>query len=204
MHWLNWKSFLVIVAIGIVIGTLFFTQHIAEKIALEEKQKVLLWVDAQKTLLNSTDSLSLNLAAKISAENDDIPIIETNEKDSLTKNYLNLDSFAVAQNPQYLQEKLVEFKQLHAPLELVLSDSPYIANKYYYGESMLQKEARYYPIIQLLVVAIFILVLALAQRQQFKSTQNQLWAGLAKETAHQLGTPITSLKGWLEVLQTEP
>ncbi len=96
------------------------------------------------------------------------------------------------------------FKKLHQPIRLVLSDTPLIANLYYYGESRLQQEVRYYPIVQLIIVSLFIAVVVIAQRSSYRSTQNQLWAGMAKETAHQLGTPVTSLQGWVEMLkQTE-
>ena len=83
----------------------------------------------------------------------------------------------------------------------MISTSPYTANKYYYGESILLKEVRYYPIVQLLIVALFIIVVIIAQRLSYQSTQNQVWAGMAKETAHQLGTPVTSLQGWVEMLK---
>src|SRR5207253_7028649 len=75
---------------------------------------------------------------------------------------------------------------------------------YYYGESRLQKEVRYYPIVQLIIIALFIIITVVAQRSGFQNTQNQVWAGLAKETAHQLGTPVTSLEGWVEVLRDIP
>ena len=200
-QWINWRSFLALIAILIVSGTIFYSNYLSKKIAREEKQKVELWVAAQRTILNSTAETDLTLASRISTENDDIPIIETNEKDSITNNYLNIDSADIAANKNFLIEKLEEFKQLHPPIELVISTRPYLANRYYYGESKLQKEVRYYPIIQLLIVGLFIFITATAQKSRFQNTQNQVWAGLAKETAHQLGTPVTSLEGWVEVLR---
>jgi signal transduction histidine kinase len=68
----------------------------------------------------------------------------------------------------------------------------------------LQKEVRYYPLVQLVIIGLFIIVTIVAQRSQYQNTQNQVWAGLAKETAHQLGTPVTSLEGWVEVLRDIP
>ena len=94
-----------------------------------------------------------------------------------------------------------EFKKLHSPIVLPISEKPYIANRYYYGESDLQKQVRYYPIIQLIILFLFIVIAIIAQRSRYQNTQNQVWAGLAKETAHQLGTPVTSLEGWIEVLR---
>ncbi|HEX8332497.1 MAG TPA: HAMP domain-containing sensor histidine kinase [Segetibacter sp.] len=200
-HWLNWRTVLTLIAILIVSGTVFYSDYLSKKIAKEEKQKVEAWVEAQRTILNSTDNANLNLASRIITENDDIPIIETNEKDSITNNYLNLDSALVASDKNYLTDKLEEFKAVDTPLTIVLSESPYMANKYYYGKSQLQKEVRYYPIIQLVIIGLFILITVISQRSFYQNTQNQVWAGLAKETAHQLGTPVTSLEGWVEVLK---
>ncbi len=193
-----------LVAVLIVSGTIFYSNYLTRKIAKEETQKVEAWVEAQRTIMMATDQTSINLASKISTENDDIPIIETNEKDSITNNYLNLDSSLVKADKNYLANKLAEFKKLHQPIELVISEKPYQANRYYYGKSSLQKEVRYYPIVQLIIIGLFILITIISQRTSFQNTQNQVWAGLAKETAHQLGTPVTSLEGWVEVLRDIP
>src|SRR4051794_25859103 len=203
-HWFNWRTVLTLFAICIVSGTIFYSNYLSKKIAEDEKQKVETWVEAQRTILNATDETSLNLATRISTENDDIPIIETDEKDSITNNYLNLDSVEVKSDKNYLRKKLKDFKRLHAPLTLLISEKPKAENRYYYGESRLQKEVRYYPIIQLIIVALFIIITVIAQRSRYQNMQNQVWAGLAKETAHQLGTPVTSLEGWLEVLRDIP
>ena len=82
-----------------------------------------------------------------------------------------------------------------------ISKEPLAINRYYYGDSELLKEVRYYPIIQLIIVALFIIITLIAISTRNKSTQNQVWAGMAKETAHQLGTPLTSLQGWVEMLE---
>ncbi len=199
---LSGKTILFLIAVSIVIGTIFYSQYLAEKIAKDETHKVEIWVAAQNTILNATDQTSLELAARISSENKDIPIIETNEKDSINPyNCVNLDSAEIKNNPNYLAEKLVEFKNQNKPIVLKISDKPYTANKYYYGESMLQKEVRYYPLIQLVIVGLFIIIMLIALRTGYQSTQNRLWAGMAKETAHQLGTPVSSLKGWVEMLK---
>jgi len=203
-QWFNWRTVLTLFAICIVSGTIFYSSYLSQKIAAEEKQKVATWVEAQRTMIIATDQTSLNLATRISTENDDIPIIETNEKDSITNNYRNLDSARVKSDKNYLRKKLEDFRRLHSPIVLPLSEKPYTANRYYYGESKLQNEVRYYPIIQLIIIALFIIITIIAQRSRYQNTQNQVWAGLAKETAHQLGTPVTSLEGWIEVLREIP
>ncbi|SKA05599.1 sensor histidine kinase [Sediminibacterium ginsengisoli] len=202
--WLNWKIILVVIAIIVVSGTIFYSRYVAGKIAHEERKNVEAWVEAQRTILNSADTASINLATRISTENTQIPIIETNERDSITGNYRNLDSATVKDNPLYLREKLLQFKRYNRfPIILVLKDTPYTANHYYYGESTLLKEARLYPIVQLIIVALFITIALVAISTSYQNTQNKLWAAMAKETAHQLGTPVSSLEGWLEILKED-
>jgi signal transduction histidine kinase len=203
-QWLNWRTLLTLFAVCIVTGTIFYSNYLSKKIGFEEKQKVETWVEAQRTILNTTEQTNLNLATRISTENRDIPIIETNEKDSVTNNYLNLDSNEVKADKHYLEKKLKEFKRIHPPIVLLISEKPFAENRYYYGESRLQKEVMYYPIVQLIIIALFIIITVIAQRSRYQNTQNQVWAGLAKETAHQLGTPVTSLEGWVEVLRDIP
>src|SRR6478736_2255059 len=174
-QWLNGKTLLFIIARSIVTGTIFYSRYLSKKIADDEKRKVDLWVEAQKTIIDATDSTdqaTFNLAAKISAENKEIPIIETDENDKINPiNCVNLDSNKIKKDSNYLQKKLGEFKTQHD------------------------------PIVQLIIVGLFIIITIIAQRTAYLSTQNQLWAGMAKETAHQLGTPVSSLKGWVEVLK---
>ena len=205
-RWLNGRTLLFVIAVAIVSGTIFYSSYLAKKIAADEKQRVELWVEAQRTIADTNSAINLTLAVKISSENKDIPIIEvlSGEKDSITNNYLNLDTNKVKSDRNYLLKKLKEFKKQHEPIPLVVSENPYKVNTYYYGSSVLQREVRYYPIVQLIIVGLFLTITIIAQRTSYISTQNQVWAGLAKETAHQLGTPVSSLKGWVEVLKEIP
>lgn len=195
--WFNWRTGLAIVAIAIVTGTVFYSRFLARKIANEEREKVQLWVEASKAVLNNPD-MDLTLPNLIRNEQRSIPIIETNEKDSIIS-FINLDSAQAANDAGYLANKLRKFKAENQPLVIVLSEKPYAANKYYYGHTTLLDQVRYYPLVQLLLVGLFIVITITALTTSFRSTQNQLWAGMAKETAHQLGTPITSLQGWVEM-----
>jgi signal transduction histidine kinase len=193
----NWRSVLALLAIIIVSGTIFYSQYLAKKIAAEERQKVEQWVAASKAIVTSTD---LTLPNLIHNEQQSIPIIETNEKDSIM-GYINLDSAQAANDPDFLYKKLKKFRSENRPLEIRFSDKPYIANRYYYGHTVLLDEVRYYPLIQLCIVALFIFFALYSVTVRNKATQNQLWAGMAKETAHQLGTPVSSLEGWVEMLK---
>lgn len=189
-------------AIAIVSGTIVYSQYIAQQIAGKERLAVEAWVEAERTILNATDTVSLNLAAKIITENTTIPIIETDDKDQPTGNYINLDSTAVKEDPQYLQKQLAVVKRYSkTPIEVKLKAADSTSIRYYYGQSKLFREAQWYPIVQLMLVIMFVWIVIYSLRTRHKSGQNQLWASIAKETAHQLGTPVSSLEGWLEILK---
>ena len=196
----NWRTGLAIIAIAIISGTIFYSNYLAKKIATEERQKIEQWVEAVKDISN-TNVLPTNLSSKILVENNkDIPMIAVNEKDSIYESN-NLDSFSIQNDAGYLREKLNEFKELHAPISWVNPLDSLQTNHLYYGESSLLKEVKYYPLIQLFIVALFIIITLIAITTKHTSTQNQVWAGMAKETAHQLGTPLSSLEGWIELLR---
>jgi signal transduction histidine kinase len=183
-----------------VTGTIFYSNVIAKKIETEEHQKLSQWVEANKFIATAPQNADLKLASQIQQENADIPIIQTNELDSIIDTR-NLDSAEITSSKNYLEDKLAEFKSAHPPILLVLNTNPYVADKYYYGDSLLLKQVKYYPLIQLIIVALFIFITLYTITVRNKSTQNQVWAGMAKETAHQLGTPISSLEGWVEMLK---
>ncbi|HEY8657672.1 MAG TPA: HAMP domain-containing sensor histidine kinase [Hanamia sp.] len=196
---LNFRSVLALIAVAIVSGTIFYSNFLAKKIEVEERQKIRQWVEANKFIATAPQNVDLTLASSLQQQNADIPIIWTNENDSIIDSR-NLDS-SLTSSKSYLQKKLKEFKSGHPPVILVLNNDPYVADKYYYGDSKLLKQVRYFPIIQLLIVALYIFITFYAISVRNKSTQNQVWAGMAKETAHQLGTPISSLEGWVEMLK---
>ena len=196
---LNWRSLLALIAIIIVSATIFYSRFLARKIAEEERQKVEQWVAASKSILKNP-GMDLTLPNLIRNGQQSVPIIETNESDTIT-GYINLDSAQAANDKDYLYHKLKKFRAENAPLEIKLSDTPYLANRYYYGHTSLLDQVRYYPLVQLCIVALFIFFTLYSITIRNKATTNQLWAGMAKETAHQLGTPVSSLEGWVEMLK---
>lgn len=198
----NWRTGLAFVAICIVTGTIFYSTYLAQKIEKEEKRKVTEWVQASNLLLNPKDTSNTDLAFTIIQNNNDIPIIETNEQDSILE-YINIDSSRAAKK-DYLKSTLAKLKSLNEPIVWKDPYHPEKINRYYYGHTRLLNEVRYYPFVQLFIVGLFIIVTLLALRSSYRSTQNQVWAGMAKETAHQLGTPVSSLEGWLEMLKEKP
>ena len=192
-----------VVAILIASGTIIYSRYLAEKIAKEERQKVEQWAEATKFLINSPSDADTKLASMILTENTSIPIIVTNEKDTIIE-HRNLDSSKIVSDNNYLLRKLSAFKAQNEPIEWTNPLDSTQRNLFYYGESLLLKEVRYYPIIQLIIIGSFILITLLALRSSYRSAQNQVWAGMAKETAHQLGTPVSSLEGWVEMLKQNP
>ena len=200
--WFNWRTFLAITAIVLVSSTIFYSNYLAHKIAKDERLKIEQWAEAVK--LNSTPEVEFNnLSARILTENSkDIPIILVSEKDSVL-DYRNLDTNAIKNNSRYLTDKLAEFKALHPSIDWTNPSDKTQVNKIYYGESDLLNEVRYYPFAQLILVSLFLTILIIAKNTSAKSEKNRLWAGMAKETAHQLGTPVTSLRGWVELLKIE-
>lgn len=200
----NWRTLLALVAMIIVTGTIFYSKYLSEKIDREEKAKVTAFAESLKIKALSNDENVIRFTNQIAVDNTEIPIIETDEKDNPSGIYTNLDSLKVANDTQYLRKKVAEFKSIHDPVQVEITNEPVTYNKYYYGNTRLQQEVRYYPLVQLLIVALFILVTILALRSSYRSSQNQVWAGMAKETAHQLGTPVSSLEGWVEMMKQDP
>jgi histidine kinase/DNA gyrase B/HSP90-like ATPase len=198
----NLRSALALIAVAIVTGTIFYSDFLSKKIEVDEREKISQWVEANKFIASAPPNVDITLASQIQQKNTDIPIIWTNENDSIIDSR-NIDTNEIKSSRQFLLKKLQEFKSAHPPIILELNKNPYVADKYYYGDSKLLKQVRYFPMIQLLIVALFIFITVYSISIRNKSTQNQVWAGMAKETAHQLGTPISSLQGWVEMLKEQ-
>ena len=153
----NFRSVLTLIAVAIVIGTIFYSNFLSKKIEVEEREKISQWVEANKFIASAPPNADLTLASEIQLRNADIPIIWTNEKDSIIDSR-NIDSAEIRSSKNFLQKKLKEFQSAHPPIVLELSKQPYVADRYYYGDSRLLKQVRYFPIIQLVIVALFIFI----------------------------------------------
>lgn len=195
----NLRNILGLIAIAFITASIFFSNFLAKKIAADEKRKVQQYVEAVNDL-NNINNQDTKLATKIIIENGkDIPLIQTNERDSIVAN--NYDSSAIAENKFYLKDQLEILKKTNPPIIWQNPVNTTEKNFTYYGESDLLVQIRYFPIVQLVVAILFFIIIFIAVSNKSKSTQNQVWAGMAKETAHQLGTPISSLEGWMEMLK---
>jgi signal transduction histidine kinase len=197
---INWRTGLALIAISIVSGTIVYSQYLARKIAREEMARVLAFGESLKIKAITDDQNVLEYTSRITNDNKDIPIIETDENDNPSGNQVNLDSVKIKNDTGYLRRMVKRFSN-RAPVIVEITKEPRTFNKYYYGDSKLLDQVRYYPIVQLCIVALFIFLTIFSIRSSYRSAQNQVWAGMAKETAHQLGTPVSSLEGWVENLK---
>ncbi|MBL7811322.1 MAG: hypothetical protein JNL57_03780 [Bacteroidetes bacterium] len=191
------KLILLLLAMFIGAAALFFSQRLVRKIALEEEKKIKTWALAEEILSDPDSEGDLSFHLNIVQDNSTIPAILVNEKGKIVQ-FINLDSNR-SRNAQWLAGKLEEFKTEHEPILIPQDAGEY--QKVYYGESSVLRQLRYYPFVGLAAVSLFMLVSYFAFNFSRRAEQNQVWVGLAKETAHQLGTPISSLMGWIDVLE---
>jgi signal transduction histidine kinase len=196
-QYFNWKTYLVVIALIIVGASLLYTSQLAQKLAVEEKKKVLQLVDGIKTIDKSTNGQEIAFASTVVTQNTTIPLIITDDNGTIL-NFINIDT-TLARDPRKLvQEKLVVYRGSHQP---IISDFGNGKSYVYYGESYLLTQLRYFPYVQLAIILLFLVVLLIAISSAHRSIQNQVWVGLSKETAHQLGTPLSSMEAWLELLK---
>jgi two-component system, sporulation sensor kinase D len=164
----------------------------------EERLKMNLWANAQKTLINAGENTDVELPLQIFSNNTSIPIVLT-ENDSII-NTVNIDEAIVA-NKAKAASFLLDLKNENEPI--VIEYVPGKFQKLYYGNSALLNKLKYYPVALLLIIVLFAAVVYYFYRSTKIATQNKLWAGMAKETAHQIGTPLSSLIGWVEILKAD-
>lgn len=195
----TWKFWLLIFAIIIGISSLFVTNFLVKSLAYEEKKKIEIWAYATNQMVNISDDGNFSLAIKVMESNENIPIILADENDSIL-NYRNLNPINEITD-EYLQKQLVIMKQQNEPIEIQVYED--YKQLLYYKDSILLTRLRYYPMFQLGLITLFMFIAYLAFSSARKAEQNQVWAGMAKETAHQLGTPLSSLMAWVELLKSK-
>ncbi|REJ82911.1 MAG: sensor histidine kinase [Bacteroidetes bacterium] len=194
----RWKILLLIAAILIGAASLFYTGKLVKRLAEEEYKKIQLWAEATKRLSDVTEMNSdINFLSTVISNNTTIPVIWA-DHDFRVISYRNLDSVK-ALKPGYLEAQVELMKESNEPIEIRIGDD--LVQYILYKDSELLIRLRYYPYFQLAVIALFLLVSYLAFSSSRKAEQNQVWVGMAKETAHQLGTPLSSLVAWLEILK---
>lgn len=191
------KYLFIFVAILITVVSVVASNRIIHDLAQEERGRMELWAEAMWMFADETSETNMNLILKILGGNKTIPAILSNEKDSVIS-YVNIDVPEVGEE-LFLQKKITELKTKNPPIRADFQDGSY--QYVYYDDSIILKRLLIYPYVQLSVMFIFIATAFLALVSTKKAEQNKVWVGLSKETAHQLGTPISSLIAWMEYLK---
>lgn len=199
--YLNWKTTLVAIAVVIATTALFFANRLTKKLAYEERKKVDVIQQALEMAVKQNEE-NLILASTIISSNETIPLINTDSRDSII-NIINIDTLISPnkkEREQHLKDVLADLKKLHPPIEINISatEKQFI----YYGESQLLKQLRYFPYLLLFILFLFLLIVATFINTSGRQIRDKVWVGMSKETAHQLGTPLTSLVAWIEYLKS--
>ena len=194
---LRWKFLLFIAAVIIGVSSLWYTNILVGKFAAEEKKRIELWAEAQEQLIKSDENLDFFLT--VLSNNETIPVIVIDSADNIMFSR-NLNP-SKTDNQRYINRKLKQMKEENEPFEIVVSDDD--RQFLYYGHSTILTKLAYYPYVQLAIILLFIIVSYFAFSVSRKTEQNKVWVGLSKETAHQLGTPISSLMAWLEIMKSK-
>ena len=227
----RWKLFLAMLAICISLLSLFVTNYLVNELKEEERKKIEIWAAATKQLVSSNIQIDYSLALKVISENQNIPVILVDECDSILEsrnlkfyskkdsillneyyNEISKESSAIKNKLSikkgktliddynfFLRKELKSMKESgESPIEITLSGDK---QRIYYQDSPTLTNLRYYPFYQLVLISLFVLIGYFIFSWARRSEQNQVWAGMAKETAHQIATPLSSLMAWVELIK---
>ena len=195
----HFKLVFIVVGATIILLSTLFTNNLASKLAEEEQKKIEIWAEATRQLISSDEnSISSDFLLKILEGNTTIPVLIVDDKDNmiLARNFNEPSNDKVT----FYKKEISILKHKRTPIQIKFNDktSQYI----YYDDSLLLKQLYYFPYIQLGVIILFLFIAFFAFSSTKKEEQNRVWVGLSKETAHQLGTPISSLLAWVDLLKS--
>lgn len=205
----NIKLILLLLAILIAAGTLFYTQSIVQKLQNREREIVKLYAQSLEFIANSTeDNIDFTFIFQNIIQRIDFPLILTSPEDIISSTkagsgFKNIDidsTLTEHEKRVFLNEQLIELRKIHPPILVKLRDSTVI-QKIYFGESDIVQRLKFYPYFQIIFAFLFIIIAYSSFNYLKRSEQSSIWVGMSKETAHQLGTPISSLMGWNEILR---
>ncbi len=192
-----WKFMLFLGAAAISVFTLLYTNRLTSELKLEEQKKMELWAEANRLLtIDATPGETMALILEILRNNTTVPVILTEDDDNIV--FHRNVKLSGRNDEIQLAKALQKMKKYRQPIPVKISDDEW--QYIYYYDSILLRKLQWFPIVQLLVVFVFMLIAYVAFSVARKWEQDQVWVGMARETAHQLGTPTTSLLGWLDVL----
>ena len=195
------KFMLLIVALSIVAVSLLYTDNLAKQLKEEERAKVALWAEATRLIatMEEDDNFDVTYALSVIKANNTIPVIVTLQDGTVIASR-NIDS-SQESDPSYINQTIKQMKESNDPIIAGLYEDQNIV--IYYENSILFTKLKLYPYVQLVIIAVFLLVSYYAFSYSKRSEQNQVWVGMSKETAHQLGTPISSLMAWMDVIEAQ-
>lgn len=195
----RWKFLVIAGAVVISVVSLYYTNNLVRELREEEQNKVALWAEANRLLVveSDPDEAMVSLIFEIIRDNNTVPVILTDNRG----NILSHRNIKLPRNDQgeYLKHALEKMKKFGPPLEVDLGDGEY--QYLYYQSSNLLTRLRWFPIVQLVVVFVFMVIAYIAFSATRRREEDQVWVGMARETAHQLGTPTSSLLAWLDLLK---
>ena len=196
------KQIVIIISFSIVTLILWNTYSFFQRFKNEERLKMEIVATAMKEFATNQDlNADVSLEDKIIKSNTSIPMILVDENGNIGSNaYLNLDTIK-AKNPAYLQNQLEIMKEQNNPIEITFAKNR--KQFIYYRNSDLLNKLSYYPLTLILILALFLSLIYMMFTSSKIAEQNRLWTGMAKETAHQIGTPLSSLLGWISILKME-
>lgn len=194
------KIVLVLAAVFLVVASLAVSQFLVSDLKEEEQRKMGVWAQAMRTLNNADENTDLSLVLEVLNGNHTIPVIVLDRQGDV-QDYRNLAVRAdkAKDSLLYIKEKAQAWQKAEHSIRIDLSEQDYM--EICYGESLMLIRLAWWPYVQLGVVLVFVLIAIFALLSSKKAEQNKVWVGLSKETAHQLGTPISSLMAWVEVLK---
>ncbi len=203
------KVYLALLGLFIIAVSSFYTYYVVQKLKIEERKKIEQYRNAQELFINtpSWDNLPPTIQTfitNIQEDNTTIPVILTddhfNVKDA--KNFFDLDTLANAADSINAQNKLNALIARGATPIIIHQADNMIYDRIYYGDSKMLTLLKYYPLLQFVLIALFVGFGYLSFSSTRRSEQNRVWVGMAKETAHQLGTPIAAISGWIQHLRS--
>jgi len=193
------RWFIIISCLVVIVLVLWNTSIFFQRLKEDERAKMNIWAQAQEELSNAPEDADLSLILEILNNNTTIPIVHTDENGEVAHT-TNLDP-AILEDTSNITTYLEDLKEENEPIIIDLGEGQ--VQYLYYGNSPALNKLKYYPIGLTLIGFLFIGVVYFFYTTTKSSEQNKLWAGMAKETAHQIGTPLSSLIGWTEILKTE-
>ena len=198
------KIFLFFAAIFIAVGSLYVSKTLTDTLKQEERGRMEVWAEAMKSLSKANETTDLSLVLKVINENGYIPVVLLDRNGNVT-DFRNVSLHADNHTDSLREVRLKAFGYIadgHV-IKVSLDDKNNDYINVCYGESLITKRLALFPFVQLSVVLLFVTLALFALLASKRAEQNKVWAGLSKETAHQLGTPISSLMAWVEVLREE-